>query len=86
VHTTSSAGGFDSILGTDSEIADKYYTHVGDFAQRQAVEAISGESKRDCLKNRVQQVLALLASKPTPTQEVLEQVKNILINGGNNGL
>ena len=31
-----------SILGTDSDIADKYYTHIGDEAQLKAIAAISG--------------------------------------------
>lgn len=32
-----------SILGADSEIVNKYYTHVGDEAQWQAIAAITGE-------------------------------------------
>ena len=32
-----------SILGADSEIVNKYYTHVGDEVQRQAIAAITGE-------------------------------------------
>lgn len=67
-----------SILGTDSDIADKYYTHVGDAAQREAINAIYGASSHDTLKERVQKVLDLLDSKPEPTQEILDQIKNIL--------
>ena len=67
-----------SILGTQSDIADKYYTHVGDAAQREAINAISGISSHDTLKERVQKVLDLLDSKPEPTQELLNQIKNIL--------
>ena len=67
-----------SILGTDSDIADKYYTHVGDAAQREAINAIYGASSHDTLKERVQKVLDLLDSKPEPTQELLDQIKNIL--------
>ena len=33
-----------SILGTDSKIADKYYTHVSEESQRKAIEAISSRS------------------------------------------
>ena len=33
-----------SILGTESEIADKYYTHVSDESQWKAIEAISGKT------------------------------------------
>ncbi|MEA4862393.1 MAG: tyrosine-type recombinase/integrase [Victivallaceae bacterium] len=31
-----------SILGTDSDIADKYYTHIGEDAQLRAIQAVSG--------------------------------------------
>jgi integrase len=67
-----------SILGTDSDIADKYYTHVGDAAQREAINAIYGASSHDTLRERIQKVLDLLDSKPEPTQELLDQIKNIL--------
>ena len=67
-----------SILGTDSDIADKYYTHVGDAAQREAINAIYGASSHDTLKERVQKVLDLLDSKPEPTQEILDRIKNLL--------
>ena len=67
-----------SILGTDSEIADKYYTHVGDAAQREAINAISGVMGNDSLKDRVEAVIKLLDSKPEPTQEVLDQIKRML--------
>ena len=40
-----------SILGTQSDIADKYYTHVGDAAQREAINAISGVIENDTLKD-----------------------------------
>jgi len=67
-----------SILGTESDIADKYYTHVGDAAQREAINAISGVIENDSLKDRVQRVIKLLESKPEPTQSVLDQIKQIL--------
>ena len=67
-----------SILGTQSDIADKYYTHVGDAAQREAINAIYGASSHDTLKERVQKVLDLLDSKPEPTQEILDRIKNLL--------
>ena len=67
-----------SILGTDSEIADKYYTHVGDAAQRQAIDAVSGAVGSDSLKDRVQAVIALLDSKPEPTQSLLYKIKKML--------
>ena len=67
-----------SILGTDSEIADKYYTHVGDAAQREAINAISGAIGNDSLKDRVQAVISLLDSKQEPPQEVLDQIRKLL--------
>ena len=33
-----------SILGADSEIVTKYYTHVGNEAQQQAIAAVSGSN------------------------------------------
>ena len=67
-----------SILGTDSDIADKYYTHVGEDAQQLAIKAILPDSSQNTLKERVQKVLDLLNSKPEPTQELLNQIKKLL--------
>ena len=67
-----------SILGTDSDIADKYYTHVGEDAQQLAIKAVLPDSSRNTLKERVQKVLDLLNSKPEPTQELLDKIKNLL--------
>ena len=69
-----------SILGTESDIADKYYTHVGDAAQREAINAISGVMDNDSLKDRVQKVIQLLETKPEPTQDVLDLIEKILKN------
>ena len=68
-----------SILGTDSDIADKYYTHVGDAAQREAINAISGVMENDSLKDRVEAVIKLLDTKPEPTLEVLDRIRELLI-------
>jgi len=67
-----------SILGTQSDIADKYYTHVGDEAQRQAINVISGVIGNNTLKDRVQSVIELLDSRPEPTQDVLDQIRKLL--------
>ena len=71
----------DSILGTNSKITDKYYTHIGDAAQREAINAISGVIENDSLKDRVQRVINLLESKPEPTQSLLDQIENTLKGG-----
>ena len=67
-----------SILGTDSEIADKYYTHVGDESQRKAVEAIRSRSGEKSAQAKIDEVLALLDSNPKPTKKLLNTITTIL--------
>ena len=67
-----------SILGTDSEIADKYYTHVGDAAQRQAINAISGTINQKSDRDKINEVLTLLKGNCNPTNELIEQIIQIL--------
>ena len=66
-----------SILGTDSDIADKYYTHVGDAAQEQAIRAISfsGTGKKD--NERIAEAVEFL-DKEKPTPENWNRLKEIL--------
>ena len=70
-----------SILGTDSEIADKYYTHVGDESQRKAVEAIRSRSGEKSAQAKIDEVLSLLDSNPKPTKELLNTITAILRPG-----
>ena len=70
-----------SILGTESEIADKYYTHVGDESQRKAVEAIRGRGNEKSAQERIDEVLSLLDSNPEPTKELLNTITTILRPG-----
>ena len=67
-----------SILGTDSEIADKYYTHVGDESQRKAVEAIRSRSGEKSAQAKIDEVLNLLDSNPKPTKKLLNTITTIL--------
>ena len=67
-----------SILGTDSEIADKYYTHVGEESQRKAVEAIRSRSGEKSAQAKIDEVLSLLDSNPKPTKELLNTISTIL--------
>ena len=63
-----------SILGTDSEIADKYYTHIGEEAQLKAIEAVTG-TEVSSAQERIRQALAFLAAlPPSPEREKLEQI------------
>lgn len=69
-----------SILGTESAIADKYYTHVSDESQRRAVEAISSRSNMSA-QDKVDQALAFLEkhqadfSSNSPLYHVYEILK-----------
>lgn len=67
-----------SILGTDSEIADKYYTHVGDAAQQQAIDAVSGTMNGKSDRDKINEVLALLKGNFNPTRELVEHIIQIL--------
>ena len=67
-----------SILGTDSEIADKYYTHVGDESQRKAVEAIRSRCGEKSAQAKIDEVLTLLDSNPKPTKKLLNTITTIL--------
>ena len=48
-----------SILGTDSKIADKYYTHVSEESQWKAIEAISSRPATSS-REKIDRVLNLL--------------------------
>lgn len=67
-----------SILGTESEIADKYYTHVGDAAQQQAIDAVSGTMNGKSDRDKIKEVLTLLNDDPEPTRELLLQIRALL--------
>ena len=67
-----------SILGTDSDIADKYYTHVGEDAQQLAINAISDIRNGKSAQEKVSAALALLKNNAEITQDVREQLLRIL--------
>ena len=60
----------ESILGADSSILDRFYVHVGEDAQRAAIEAISG-SANDAPAVRIRRALDYIASIPEPSAELL---------------
>lgn len=63
-----------SILGTDSEITDKYYTHIGEEAQLKAIEAVTGTGSATA-QERIRRALAFLAALPvSPEREKLEAI------------
>lgn len=67
-----------SILGTDSEIADKYYTHVGDAAQQQAIDAVSGTMNGKSDRDKINEALAVLESNFDITFDLCEKLIRIL--------
>ena len=68
-----------SILGTESEIADKYYTHVGNEAQEKAIAAITGTEIVNSAENRIRKALDFIAKIPFPLRDDLIQLREILI-------
>ena len=67
-----------SILGTDSDIADKYYTHVGEDAQQLAINAISDIRNGKSAQEKITTALALLNNNTEITPDLREQLIQIL--------
>ena len=67
-----------SILGADSKIVAKYYTHVGDEAQQQAIAAVTGSNLRDETQKKIDEALNLINTSTASSDEILAQVKAIL--------
>ena len=67
-----------SILGTESEIADKYYTHVGNEAQEKAIAAISGTEIVNSAENRIRKALDFIEQIPSPLRDDMVQLREIL--------
>jgi len=63
-----------SILGTNSEIVDKHYTHIGDEAQEKAIQAISGSISQITDKERIDKALRLIDSLPNKTN-LIKQIE-----------
>ena len=69
-----------SILGTNSEIADKYYTHVSEESQWKAVEAIDNRNVTSSQEkiNLVLNLLETKVNKKVKTDSILRQILKIL--------
>ena len=67
-----------SILGADSEVITRYYTHVGDDAQRQAIAAVSGGYLPGSAQAKIDEALELINTSNAASAEILVQVKAIL--------
>lgn len=65
-----------SILGADSDIIDQYYTHVGEEAQEQAIQLISGNGMS--MKQRNEMALNYIKGLKRRTPEI-EEIERILV-------
>ena len=63
-----------SILGANSEIVDQFYTHVGEDAQRAAIEAIAGTSA-STPSGKIKRALEFIESIPRPSEDLLTVAK-----------
>lgn len=61
-----------SILGTNSEIVDKYYTHIGEEAQEKAIQAITGGFTSMSDRKRIETVLTIIEKLPKKSKNILE--------------
>ena len=68
-----------SILGTDSEIADKYYTHVGNEAQEKAIAAISGTVFENPDKAKLHKALDFINQINGPLPGCMFRLREILM-------
>ena len=68
-----------SILGTDSEIADKYYTHVGNDSQQKAIEAIRSRTTSTA-QDKINRIRTLFEAnqQAIASNNLLAQINNIL--------
>jgi len=65
-----------SILGTNSEIVDKYYTHIGEEAQEKAIMALYGGNGGMSDRERIDKALAFIEACPDkiPAIQELERI------------
>ena len=63
-----------SILGANSEIVDQFYTHVGEDAQRAAIEAIAGSSNSTPV-TKIKRAIEYIESISHPTDDLLAVAK-----------
>ncbi len=65
-----------SILGANSEIIDRFYTHVGEEAQRAAIDAIAGASQASA-PHKVNMALQYISSLQNKSKEI-DEIERIL--------
>ena len=66
-----------SILGTNSEIVDKHYTHIGEEAQEKAIQSLFGNSNVVSDREKIEKALSYIAGCKEKNKDLVE-VENIL--------
>ena len=61
-----------SILGTNSEIVDKHYTHIGDEAQEKAINSLFGNNNTISDRDKITNALAMFDKLKEKSQAILE--------------
>ena len=64
-----------SILGTNSEIVDKHYTHIGEEAQEKAIQSLFGENKTISDREKIEKALTVIDNYKDKIPEMLEVEK-----------
>jgi integrase len=60
-----------SILGTNSEIVDKHYTHIGEEAQGKAINSLFGDGNSISDRERIEKALTIIDTwKDKPKQAI----------------
>ena len=66
-----------SILGTNSEIVDKYYTHIGEEAQEKAINSLFGKGNTISDRERIEKVLSIIDALEDKNNAILEIEKTL---------
>jgi integrase len=66
-----------SILGTNSKIVDKHYTHIGEEAQEKAIQSLFGNSNTVSDRERIEKVLTIIDGLEDKNEAMLE-IENVL--------
>jgi integrase len=66
-----------SILGTNSEIVDKHYTHIGEEAQEKAIQSLFGNGNAISDRDKINKVLAVIDGWEDKPEKAVE-IENIL--------
>ena len=69
-----------SILGTNSEIVDKHYTHIGEEAQEKAIQSLFGENKTISDREKIEKALTVIDNYKDKIPEMLEVEKALRDN------